>query len=459
MLDLATVPAGGHPLLTGNYAPVGTECTVTGPLPTTGTLPPELEGMLVRVGPNPAVVADPATYAWREGDGMVHAVELGGGQALGYRNRFVRTRKLAAALRMKPPPGPSEPLLAPANANVVAHGGRLLALSERGFPHRLGTDLETWCVDDLDTLLVGPMGAHPHLDPATGALVVVAADPFGPPYVRYHEFGRDGQLLHRTEVPSARATAHHDTAVSATTVVLLEFPVAFGPDGAWRGTPGGRHAEPGTDTRIGLLPRGAPGAVVRWVAMEPCYAFHVMNAFDDGDTVAVDLCRYDGPLEGVESDGAAFGPAALERWWIDPAGGVEVVRLDELSVELPRIDDRRAGLPYRYGYCVELGASEGDAPPTPEGLVRYDLGRDEAVHYRPGQGLAPGEPVFVADPHGRGEDEGWVLSVVYDPARDASDLVVLDPTAFAGPPVAVVHLPVRVPFGTHGTWMPAATYG
>ena len=46
---------------------------------------------------------------------------------------------------------------------------------------------------------------------------------------------------------------------------------------------------------------------------------------------------------------------------------------------------------------------------------------------------------------GRGEDEGWVLSVVYDAARDASDLVILDATSFAGPPVATVHLPARVP--------------
>ena len=46
---------------------------------------------------------------------------------------------------------------------------------------------------------------------------------------------------------------------------------------------------------------------------------------------------------------------------------------------------------------------------------------------------------------GRAEDEGWVLSVVYDAARDASDLVILDATSFAGPPVATVHLPARVP--------------
>ncbi len=62
--------------------------------------------------------------------------------------------------------------------------------------------------------------------------------------------------------------------------------------------------------------------------------------------------------------------------------------------------------------------------------------------------------MFVRAGDGRAEDEGWVLSVVYDAERDASDLVILDATSFAGPPVATVHLPARVPFGFHGSWVP-----
>jgi carotenoid cleavage dioxygenase-like enzyme len=49
-----------------------------------------------------------------------------------------------------------------------------------------------------------------------------------------------------------------------------------------------------------------------------------------------------------------------------------------------------------------------------------------------------------------------VLAFVYDAARDASDLVILDATAFTAPPVATIHLPRRVPFGFHGNWIPAA---
>ena len=92
--------------------------------------------------------------------------------------------------------------------------------------------------------------------------------------------------------------------------------------------------------------------------------------------------------------------------------------------------------------------------PAFEGLVKYDLTRDESERFDPGPDRSPGEPVFVRAADGAGEDEGWVLSVVYDAARDASDLVILDATSFAGPPVATVHLPARVPFGFHGSWVP-----
>ena len=59
-------------------------------------------------------------------------------------------------------------------------------------------------------------------------------------------------------------------------------------------------------------------------------------------------------------------------------------------------------------------------------------------------------------PCGTAENEGYVLSVVYDPSRAQSDLLVLDATRFDGPPVACVELPARIPFGFHGDWIPDA---
>lgn len=123
-----------NPYLQGNFTPVLDERT-DGALPVTGVLPPDLEGRLLRNGPNPAVVPDDQSdYHWFSGDGMVHAISLSESKATGYRNRWVRTRSLAAKLGTQPPKGPSEPIDGPANTHVIRHGGTTLALVESGFP-------------------------------------------------------------------------------------------------------------------------------------------------------------------------------------------------------------------------------------------------------------------------------------------------------------------------------------
>ena len=88
------------------------------------------------------------------------------------------------------------------------------------------------------------------------------------------------------------------------------------------------------------------------------------------------------------------------------------------------------------------------------GLMKHDLQAGTTEGHAFGRGVHAGEGVFVAASDDVGEDAGWVLSVVYDERRDASDLVVLDATDFSGSPVATVHLPQRVPFGFHGSWIP-----
>ncbi len=86
-------PAGGTTtFLDGNFAPVSEEVTAFD-LPVTGTIPAELTGRLLRIGPNPVTPPDPATYHWFVGNGMVHGLRMRDGRAEWYRNRFVRDRR------------------------------------------------------------------------------------------------------------------------------------------------------------------------------------------------------------------------------------------------------------------------------------------------------------------------------------------------------------------------------
>lgn len=444
-----------NPYLTGNFAPVLEERTVDHVLEVEGAIPPTLEGLLVRNGPNPVSPSDP--YHWFSGDGMVHGIELRGGQAIAYRNRWVRTRKLAKQLGTPPPSGPVEPIDGPANTHAVWHAGRLLALLESGFPHRLSTDLDTLEIEDFDGGLTSPMTAHPHIDPVTGGMAFFGYDVFGPPFLRYHEADAAGSIVHSTAVEVPAATMQHDFGVTASRVAFLDLPVVFDADQAAAGSPIPFSWSPDAGARVGILDRGDDGSATRWAALEPCYAFHVMNAFDDGPVVVLDLCRYDTMFDTAPGGLISSTRSRLERWRVDPlAQKVTTTVTDDRYIEFPRIDETLAGRSYRYGYCVEMARhSRADSF---DALIRYDLARDLSARWDPGVGRSPGEPVFVRDLDGRADDEGWVLSIVYDAGSDRSDLVILDGSSFGREPEAVVHLPARVPFGFHGSWIPLAEF-
>ena len=129
--------------LAGNFAPVTEEVTVTD-LTVTGTLPPELNGRYLRIGPNPLSPQDPSAYHWFTGDGMAHGVRLRDGDADWYRNRWIRSTPVSETLDEPPAPGERHGGFDGANTNIVTIGGRTHAIVEAGGrPVELTDELET----------------------------------------------------------------------------------------------------------------------------------------------------------------------------------------------------------------------------------------------------------------------------------------------------------------------------
>ena len=72
--------------------------------------------------------------------------------------------------------------------------------------------------------------------------------------------------------------------------------------------------------------------------------------------------------------------------------------------------------------------------------MKHDVQRETTEVHDYGKGRMTAEPVFVRKNGAVAEDEGWILSYVYDPKRDLSDVVILDAQDFAGEPVATIRL-------------------
>lgn len=435
--------------LDGPYAPVHEEVTAHD-LPVTGTLPPELTGRLVRIGPNPVTPPDPATYHWFMGDGMVHGVRLQDGNAAWYRNRFVRDKHVAAALGEPPPPG-ERPEDGVVNTHVIGHAGRTFALVEAGSrPIELDDELSTVARCDFDGTLDGGFTAHTKLDPATGELHAVTYN-WQWDHIRHVVVGPDARVRRELAVPVPGGPMVHDCAITERYVVLLDLPVTFDLDAAMGGAQLPYLWNPEHPPRVGLLPRHGTADDVRWYEAPLCYVFHTLNAYDlpDGGIV-LDLVRHPRMFASV-TNGPNEGMPVLERWTLpgDPAAGaVRASPLDDAGQEFPRIDERLTGRRHRYGYAVAFGDDMQSGPALKHDL---DAGTTQAHDYGPGRSTL--EPVFVPREGGTAEDDGWVLSTVHDATTGTSDVVVLHAQDFAGEPVATVHLPVRVPYGFHSSWI------
>jgi carotenoid cleavage dioxygenase len=433
-----------HPFhLRGNFAPVFDEVTLTD-LRVTGAIPEALSGRFFRNGSNPKSGTSPH---WFLGNGMLHGVRLERGRAVWYRNRYVRTPLLenpdAAAIR---PDGTTDMTASLANTHVICHAGKILALEEGHFPWIVSKELETIGPHDFGGRLKTAMTAHPRICPVTGELLFFGYGAL-PPYLTYHRVAADGTLVQSEEITVKGPTMMHDWNVTQNFVVFMDLPMVFDLSLLAQGGIPIRWVED-YGARLGVMPRDGCDADVVWYDVEPSYVFHPMNSYEEGDTIVLDVARYR-KLAFSPQDGEGT-PAKLHRWVIDRAAGkVREQPLDDRPAEFPRVADECVGLKHRFGYMTGMTV-DGDDPTSGE-LLKYDLqsGRSEAWVLPKGGGA--GEPVFARA--GRGEDEGYVLTFVYDAARGASDLVILDAQEFKKGPVARVHLPRRVPFGFHGSWI------
>lgn len=448
-----TQPLPWH--LRGNYAPVHDEIEAFD-LPVVGAIPDALNGRYVRNGANPK---HGPTMHWFAGDGMLHGIRLRDGKAEWYRNRWVRTRLLEGAQRIDMEKGAFDLTVGAANTHVWRHAGKIFALEEASFPNEMSPELDTLGPYDFGGRLHTPMTAHPHTCGETGEMHFFGYELITAPYITYHVADAAGNLVHSQPIDVPGPTMVHDFALSRHFAIFLDLPVVFDLSMAMSGTmPFGW--DPSYGARIGLLDRDGArrGEQPRWFEVPLCYVFHIMNAWDDGtaDTPArhvwLDAGRHASMWDGGPD---RFEPSLLWRWRFDlETGEVHEEQLDDGSHAFPRIDERLCGLPNRYGWVVaprDGGTREGDMDAS-TAIVKYDLHTGARTMHDLGPAAQTGEPVFVPAHDGAGEDEGYLVTFVYDRAEDASRFVVLDAADMSAAPVATVPLPQRVPHGFHGSW-------
>ena len=479
------------PSFTGFNTPSRIEADISD-LAHQGSIPPELAGAFFRVQPDPQFPPRLGDDIAFNGDGMITRFHFHDGRC-DFRQRWAKTDKwqleqeagagLFGAYRnpLTDDDRVQGKIRGTANTNAWIHGGKLYALKEDSpalvmDPATMETLGYTW----FNGKMTGQtFTAHPKIDPATGNMIAFgyAASGLCSDDCTYYEVTPEGELIHEIWFKAPYYNMMHDFAITQDYALFHIVPSIGSWDRLEKGLP---HF--GFDTSLpvylGVLPRraGATADDIRWFKRDNCFASHVMNAFQEGSKIHFDTPEAKNNMFPFfpDVDGAPFDPVAassyLTRWTVDMASNGEgftaITRLTDTVGEFPRIDDRFAGLPYRYGWMLEMdmrrpcdlrGGSAAGMLMNCLFLKDHRTGAEQ--HWWCGPVSSLQEPCFIPRAKDAPEGDGWIVQVCNRLEEARSDLLLFDALAIDKGPVATINIPIRLRFGLHGNWADADEIG
>lgn len=448
-----------------------------------GDVPAELNGTFHRVHPDGQFAPKYEDDQFFNGDGMVTLFRFHDGQ-IDLKQRYAQTDKwklermaghaLFGHYRnpLTDDPSVKGRIRGTANTNVMVHAGKLYAMKEDSpcllmDPLSLETDGYTdfnGALKDLQTFC-----AHPKIDHATGNMCAFAYGTKGlmTKDMAYMEISPEGEVVRLIEFENKYYCMMHDFGVTEDYAVFVTMPLISNWERLEKRMPffGFDTTQP---SYMGVMRRDGDGSDLRWFETRNCFVGHVMNAFNDGTKVHIDL-----PISENNSfpffpdvHGAPFDPVAgqgfLTRWSVDMASNSDEFmaqnKLTQMPDEFPRIDDRYAAQAYRHGWMLVLDPDkpyEGHGGPF-YGLINtlaykdLSTGKEKTWWCGPQSGIQ--EPCFIPKSRTAPEGEGYVVALVDNHITNYSDLAIFDAQHIDEGPIARAKLPVRLRQGLHGNW-------
>ncbi|RYY27909.1 MAG: carotenoid oxygenase family protein [Sphingomonadales bacterium] len=474
-----------HPVFSGGNAPVRIETDAIC-LETDGALPDELKGSYFRLTADPQFPPR-LRPVLVEADGHVGAFHFRDNGQVDYvgkwvrTERFLRERAARRALfgtyrnRFTDEESVLDSDRTTANTAFMFHHHKFFALKEDGLPYQLDPEtLDTIGRYDFGgTVSAKSLSAHPKVDSRTGELITHSgqAKGEGTPDIAYYVFDKNGTKTVERWFEAPYSSIVHDIAITQDWVVLPIMPAVVEEE---RLRAGGATYwwKPELGNHIAVFRRDGTGDV-RWFRTKATYAFHVVNSYQDGDRLIIDVMDAEefpmwwprpeqvAALRSGEIKRDKF-VAQLTRWTIDLAGDSDDIERELLhpwEAEMPRIDDRFAGQPYRYAvYGVD-----DPSFPLAHGLAELGVNHNSVgwwdhqtrtlTSWYTGPNSSVGEPVFTPRSPDAPEGDGFILAVVQRLAEQRSELVVIDTRDVAAGPIASVHAPHRLKNAIHNLWI------
>ncbi len=435
-------------------------------LSATGEIPTWLSGTLVRNGPALFNVGDKYVSHWFDGSAMLHSFQFDSGKIF-YQNKFLETSQYKEMTSSdsfsfsgffqggKKSEGDTIPN---ANVNVAFYANQHVALTEVPLPVRFNLDtLETLGTFSYDDTLPKSKiwdSAHPHVDAKDGTIINYMVQFFPQTqYVIYTMKKGSNQRETLAQVPVKEPAYMHSFAITENYVVLVEFPLFINPQDLQKGGSFASHYKwmPERKMRILLLSR-KNGELVKEFLVEPIFAWHHINSFEQKDSLIIDMAGYknaDTFTSTVDVSQENDNTARFIRYKLG-INSKEVFQKEiGPSIEMPRINYARSnGKPYDYVWGYD--DSQSVEKTGKRGLIKIDTATQFAHTWSEDNCIAD-EPVFVAKPNAESEDDGVILAPVLDTKKKKSFLLILDAKKFKE--IARAEVPHHIPYTLHGEYI------
>lgn len=456
--------------------------------PTQGTIPAALRGIHYRVGPaGGQAYGQPLQNAFAEADGFVCAYaftddgvaihgkivetsvykrERAAGRLL--HSTFGTVPKMPLPLRLSTAVraaasiafGNREPTVKDSPNHVpCVVGNKLLLIGGAGAPFamrasdlaNLGPETFGGALPQRQIYLIG----ESHVDPLSGerCFLELCTFPIG---IRLWSIGSSGRARGSRRIDLPHVYLSHDFGLTKTKIIFPAGPIYANIPKLFAAMMGiGTTADAfewhgSENTRYFVIDRRTLD--VRVYECPASYPVHVASAFDDGDDVVLymNIHSDDACIRGFT---ASLGYPRehpdfrnrLHRIRLAATGKLSIEELLPFDCEYPKAIESPEGRPVRFVYaCATARGIAGS-----NRIVKVDTETKAFEVHDYGARCVVTEPVFVPDPSGSAEDDGWILCQVYDSDRNVTFLSIIDAKHLENE-VGRVCVPRALPYLLHG---------
>jgi all-trans-8'-apo-beta-carotenal 15,15'-oxygenase len=444
-----------------------------------GEVPDFIRGTYYLNGPAKFSRAGLTYRHWLDGDGMVCALQFERGR-VHFTNRFVRSAKFVAEEEAGRPlfrafgtAFDSDQLKrgialeSPVNVSVYPYDGSLLAFGEQGLPWELDpVTLETQGTFNFGGHLndVSPFAAHPKFDYATGEMFNFGvAFSVSEPYLNIYRFDSQANLLYRKRLRLDYACSVHDFSLSPSYAVLYLSPYILNMEALVRD---GRTLmdalswKPERGSCLVVVSRET-GEQVALIPIGQRYCLHLINCFENGNWLTVDVLELDQPIydqyQNVPQLFTDVSEGQPVRFVVDMESHELIKRATidyQLAPDFPSFDPRLCAQPYQNFWMLGISATGLRGRKFFDQLVRANWEDTKVcdVYQAPPLHYIGGEPIFIGDPNN--ERAGVVICQIFDAKRAMSAFAIFDAFNMTFGPLATLRLKEPIHFGFHASFKP-----